>query len=84
MLYSPAFSIIGRSQDSMRKLMPKDDKKQTQKDKPNFVPKPSIFEQRTGQKGANNSSSAPKENKRRDMQELLKSIKELRNTLKDK
>ena len=64
--------------------MSKDDKKQTQKDKPTFVPKPSIFEQRTGQKGANNGSLDSKEDKRRDMQELLKSVKELQKVLKDK
>lgn len=64
--------------------MSKDDKKQTQKDKPTFVPKPSIFEQRTGQKGANNGSLDSTEDERRDMQKLLKSVKELQNTLKGK
>ncbi|WP_202205904.1 hypothetical protein [Acetobacter persici] len=51
---TPAPSIIGLATDSMRKLMSSDEKKPPKKEtaKPTFVPRPSIFEQRTGQKGA--------------------------------
>ncbi|MCP1271239.1 hypothetical protein [Acetobacter cerevisiae] len=52
-----------------------------EKEKPSFVPRPSIFEQRTGQKGANveqgTIGDAPS-----DMRQLEKAVRDLRRVLK--